>query len=87
MEINEKEIIVKVLHQGQLRPYAGSDNHYIIRCNKYFSEKNILEFCTAILYKCNVKSSDERQWYQEYYTFRKIEEDRYEYHVYQEYLD
>jgi hypothetical protein len=82
--MNEQTIKIKTIRYGQPRAYADSEYEYEItveNCSEYF----IKEFCTKVLNPCkqtheqwDTKSAD--SYFHGYYSFTKIEANKYIYY-------
>ena len=91
MSIREFKLSVKVIREGQPRPYADSEYEYIIEaegCSEYY----VKEFCTGFLRYCKQtraewKRDDANSYFHGYYEFSKIGENKYRYYVKEPFCD
>ena len=81
--MDEFGIIVKTIQSGQPRPYADAIYKYEIEA-KNCSEWMVKAFCTKVLRPCNqtidnwdIGSAD--SYFHGYYTFSKIDDNKYRY--------
>lgn len=61
------KIEVITISEGQPRPYADSRYDYLIKFQG-INEEQLELFCSTILFKAK-KSSEERDWFESYYSF------------------
>ena len=82
--MNEFKLSVKVIHEGQPRPYADSYYEYEIEaegCGEY----KVKDYCTRYLRPCEQtraewKTDDDNSYFHGYYEFSKIGENKYRYY-------
>lgn len=82
--MREMKLCVKVLREGQPRPYADSEYEYEIEAENY-SEYAVKEFCTRFLRPCRQtraewNTGDADSYFHGYYEFSKIGENNYRYY-------
>lgn len=83
-DIRDYRFKVTCLQAGQPRPYA--DSYYSFEIETDVSEQETRRFCTAFLRPCRQtyaewKKGDETSYFAGYYTFEKIDTNRYCYKV------
>jgi len=83
--MREMNISIKVLKEGQPRPYADSEYEYEIE-SKGLGEYDIKSFCTKILKPCHqtIKEWDKDSagsYFGGYYEFYNVGEYKYRYYV------
>ena len=91
MAQREFKLSVKVIREGQPRPYADSEYEYEIEAENY-NEYSVKGFCTRFLQPC---TQTRAQWNRDnadsyfhgYYEFSKITENRYRYYVKRPFCD
>ena len=64
---------VEWIKGGQMRRYSDTENEYVITSSK--SEEEVQKFCTTIL----DHYSENMDWFDGTYTFRKIDDNKYSY--------
>jgi len=79
----EFKIIVKVIREGQPRPYADSEYEYEIEAENY-GEYGVKDFCIRFLCPCKQTKKDwdirdANSYFHGYYEFSKISENKYRY--------
>lgn len=82
--MREYKLSVKVIREGQPRPYADSEYEYEIEaegCNEY----TVKDFCTRYLRPCKQtyaewNQKDANSYFHGYYEFSKIGENKYRYY-------
>lgn len=84
MPIREFKLSVKVIREGQPRPYADLEYEYEIEAEGCY-EYTVKEFCTRFLRPCkqtraewDTKNAD--SYFHGYYEFSKIGENKYRYY-------
>ena len=82
--MREMKLCVKVLREGQPRPYADSEYEYEVEVESC-SEFTVKKFCTQVLRPCTQtiaewdrNSAD--SYFRGYYEFSKIGESKYRYY-------
>ena len=91
MAQREFKLSVKVIREGQPRPYADSEYEYEIEaenCSEYY----VKEFCTGFLRYCKQTRAewhldDANSYFHGYYEFSKIGENKYRYYVKEPFCD
>ncbi len=91
MAQREYRLSVKVIREGQPRPYADSEYEYEIEAENC-SEYAVKEFCTGFLRYCKQtraewKRDDANSYFHGYYEFSKIGENKYRYYVKEPFCD
>lgn len=87
-------IDVKTIHKGQYKPYG--DSYYVYEVTAvYTTEQVVLDYCKKELHPCTeesyewhknirwggAKSGDASYYFNGYYVFKKINENKYQYTV------
>ena len=94
--MNKRNIKIEVdtIQYGQPRPYADSTYKFILTVEG-MSEWDVLQYCREILYpkKQTFKEWDEKKYesadvyFGGYYTFEKIDQNKYKYFVFEPFCD
>jgi len=84
MAQREFKLSVKVIREGQPRPFADSEYEYEIEVENY-SEYSVKEFCTRYLRPCEQTrdkwdTKDYDSYFHGYYEFSKLGENKYRYY-------
>ena len=91
MPIREFKLSVKVIREGQPRPYADSEYEYEIEAENY-NEYAVKDFCTRHLRPCEQTrdkwdTKDADSYFHGYYEFSKIGENKYRYYKKEPFCD
>ena len=91
MAQREFKLSVKVIREGQPKPYADSEYEYEIEAENY-NEYAVKEFCTGFLRYCKQTRAewhldDANSYFHGYYEFSKIGENKYRYYVKESFCD
>lgn len=89
--MREFSIKVKVIKEGQSKPYTDSEYEYEIEVENQ-SEHGIKEFCTRFLNPCTQtfeqwNKNDADSYFRGYYTFKKLADNKYRYYVKEPFCD
>jgi len=90
MAQREFKLSVKVIREGQPRPFADSEYEYEIEVENY-SEYSVKEFCTRYLRPCKQTrdkwdTKDYGSYIHGYYEFSKLGENKYRYYKKEPYI-
>ena len=87
----EFKLSVKVIREGQPRPYADSEYEYEIEAENY-NEYAVKDFCTRYLRPCEQTrdkwdTKDANSYFHGYYELSKIGENKYRYYFKESFCD